>query len=140
MGYHDFGPPAEIINAEFGQLACPFGTGDMHQIAYRICAREEDSETIRITEVPAVGQHKPITTREVSTSSRWFIPGRRQWIEIDFICEQCSQDPERASEIGAGTLGHTLVIQQHKGSTLMRWFDEVIENPPKKYHHVARGR
>jgi hypothetical protein len=132
MEYYDFEPDVKI-DSDLG-LDCPkIGRANLHQVGYRICARDACADTIRVTAVHAKRTSAPITTKEIPITDYPLVPGERQWIEIDFACEQCGcvpspVDPSRYElNLDAPTPGHTLIIYQHKGLTLMHWYDRMTQ-------------
>ena len=97
----DDGTPIEMCPAS-GGLKCPFcGDGNLHQLECRATWRQEDQDGIC---------HTSSFTKEAKEKVKHEnIPGRRNFLEIDFDCEFCE-------EIA------TMYIQQHKGLTHMGWF------------------
>ena len=86
---------------QFGGLMCPHCQSEyMHQVEARVLWRGEDGDGTC---------HTSSYTKEAKETVRSEdIPGRRDFMEIDFDCEVCSERP-------------TLYIQQHKGQTYMGW-------------------
>lgn len=88
-------------------LVCPqCGESNLHQERVEVFRRREDEsgdvvrlDVARAGQLPAVA---PVLALEFPRETR------RQLMAIGFSCEHC-------------TLGPTLVIVQHKGSTLLRW-------------------
>ena len=82
-------------------LECPYcGMHQMHQKEARVLWRDEDGDGTC---------HTSSYTKEAKETVRSEdVPGRRDFMEIDFECEGCDNDL-------------TLYIQQHKGYTYMGW-------------------
>lgn len=96
---HD-APDIEFCTEDEG-LMCPYcGMHQMHQKEARILWRDEDMDGVCHT------SSRTKESKEIVKSTE--IPGRRDFIEIDFDCEGCDEDL-------------TMYIQQHKGYTFMGW-------------------
>lgn len=82
-------------------LKCPScGEEYLHQQEVRAHWRDEDQDA----ECHTSAHHK---TGVEKVPSKLCV-GRRDWIEIDFECEFCGPT-------------QTLMIQQHKGNTIVEW-------------------
>lgn len=123
MGDYDFGLDAKL--GEDSRLECPAGGANLHQVGYRICTR--DADAVRVASANAKRPNTHIMTHEIAVKDYPLVPGQRQWIEIDFACEQCGREPSPVDpsihevNLDAPTPGHCLFIYQHKGLTLIRW-------------------
>ncbi len=101
---------SEEVIIQGGTLMCPCSPqGEyMHQDMVRIIHREEDMDGVATT----VDCDSRIVQADVPENE---IAGQRQVMEIDFLCEICGGGIQ-------GTEGmHTLQINQHKGTTLLKW-------------------
>lgn len=125
MENYDFGLDAKL--GEDSRLECPAGVANLHQVGYRICTRDAYNDAVRVAMANANIALTHIMAHEIPVKDYPLVPGQRQWIEIDFACEQCGCEPSPVDpsinevNLHAPTPGHTLVIYQHKGLTLIRW-------------------
>ena len=84
-------------------LTCPDCGGDyLHQLECSATWRREDQNGVCYTS--ARGKH---IVEEVDSNK---ISGRRDALEIAFMCEECHPDERKILE-----------IYQHKGQSFMRW-------------------
>lgn len=91
------------------ELVCPrCRNAHLHHEGLKSFDRDEDAETIRLTEVAA----GDVTTTTPSAKNSGNPSQRRDGLVISFRCEICSEEPDDILE---------LTIAQHKGTTLLRW-------------------
>lgn len=115
-----------------GELVCPSckSTIGLHQQRVKVQFREfEDGDGT----TNLIGRGTALTYRSDAAE----IPGRRDYIEIEFLCEQCSIWPDQAPESGTPGLLFVLCIKQHKGCTLIHW--ELRKQEPRGTLRVLNG-
>jgi hypothetical protein len=99
-------------------LQCPECEGEnLHHFETRVVERfsEDNAGTI------ATFIEHNVTLRTLEAKD---IPGRRDCIEIDFYCENCTDFPEIDGDQPGRTF--TLRILQHKGETRINWAQDAV--------------
>lgn len=113
------------IFADYGNnLVCPnCGNGFLHHRAACITHRAEDEKTGRAVVIQGIsdlGNDIPFALRVQDEANMAFNPSpRRGGILIEFDCECCNARPQ-------------LGIYQHKGCTVVEWFDIDFPEPEPK--------
>ena len=110
---------------EFGEncLQCPHCTCNcLHHREILISDRHGDADTGKCIHISGIGDWNddPLQFRHMEKSQMSSNPSpRRGGILIEFDCEGCEAKPQ-------------LGIYQHKGMTLVEWFDLGLPEPPKR--------
>jgi hypothetical protein len=99
---------------EDGRLICPnCGMFNLHQGQVIVEDRESEDGTATRT----VCNGKRVRTESGVTN----VAGRRDNIYITFYCEDCSTQEKNGQELPDKEF--TLMIQQHKGPTYLKWIE-----------------
>ena len=101
-----------LLHPDDEALACPLCENTyLHQGPVEIYERGEDAEVVcqyKIDRGRGYGVYH-LPSKESNNPS-----SRRQGLRLYFMCELCSQNPEKEYDI-------PLVIYQHKGKTYVEW-------------------
>jgi rubredoxin len=109
------------VFGSYGWVQCPScGNQSLHHKGVCITDRLEDAETGPVVVVQGIGdwdRSKHFDVRFINDANMLFNPSpRRGGILIEFCCEHCDAEPQ-------------LGIYQHKGTTLIEWFDLGLPEP-----------
>ena len=110
-------------------LQCPAcGNQQLHHSGIYVFDREEDSETGNAVLIDGIGDWTRKSFRIIHTEDATMIfnpSPRRGGILIEFDCECCKACPQ-------------LSIYQHKGTTLIEWFDLNLPEPKVEPESIKR--
>ena len=118
------------VFGDLGWLQCPAcGQQNLHHQAVCITDRSEDNEKGTGVLIQGIGdwnRSKRFEIHSMNDCSMALNPSpRRGGIVIEFCCEHCDAEPQ-------------LGIYQHKGTTLIEWFDLCLPEPKVEPESIKR--
>ncbi len=118
------------VFGNLGWVQCPFCDNQtLHHRGVCITDRPEDAEKGFVVLVTGIGdwdREKNLEVRSINDATMALNPSpRRGGIVIEFCCEHCDAKPQ-------------LGIYQHKGTTLIEWFDLGLPEPEPEPEPIKR--
>lgn len=118
------------VFGNLGWVQCPFCDNQtLHHRGVCITDRPEDAEKGFVVLVTGIGdwdREKNLEVRSINDATMALNPSpRRGGIIIEFCCEHCDAKPQ-------------LGIYQHKGTTLIEWFDLGLPEPEPEPEPIKR--